>query len=123
MLAFGSRSERAIPSAEIDVGGQNFDAVRPRIAHQLGRLVKTHRLAVEDGGAEHVGIAAFDPGRGIDQERKARGMAFRESVFAKALDLLETTFGKSELIAAADHAVDEFVFEEMNGAVVAEGRH
>ena len=27
------------------------------------------------------------------------------------------------LIAAADHAVDELVFEEMNRAVVAEGRH
>ena len=50
-------------------------------------------------------------------------MTFREAVFAKALDLLEAAFGKGALIAAAHHAVDEFVFEEMNRAVVAEGRH
>src|SRR6202047_4593797 len=50
-------------------------------------------------------------------------MAFRKTVFAETLDLLETTFGKSALIAAAHHAEDELVFKEMNRPVVAEGCH
>ncbi len=71
--------------AEIDVGGADFDAVRARVAHQLRRLIKAHRLAVEDGGAEHVRIAAFDPRRGVNQKRKARRMAFGKAVFAETL--------------------------------------
>ena len=94
-----------------------------RIAHQLRRLIKTHRLAVEDGGAEHVRIVAFDPGRGIDEQREARRMAFGKAVFAEAFDLAEAVLGKFAVIAALRHAVDEFVAEQMDGAVVAEGRH
>src|SRR5580704_16167905 len=86
----GGGLQRAIPIAEIDIGGTDLDAVLARIAHELGRLVKAHRLAVEDGGAENVRITAFDPGRGIDQERKARRVAFGKTVFAEAFDLAET---------------------------------
>src|SRR6476661_7428552 len=95
----GNRLQRAIPIAEIDVDGADLDAVRPRIAHELRRLIKAHRLAVEDGGAEHVRVAAFDPGRGIDQERKARRMAFGKAVFAEALDLAEAVFGEAAVVA------------------------
>ena len=72
-----------------------------RIAHQLRRLIEAHRLAVEDGGAEHVRIVAFDPGRGIDEERKARRVAFGKAVFAEAFDLAEAVFGEVAVVAAA----------------------
>ena len=94
-----------------------------RVAHELGRLIEAHRLAVEDGGAEHVRIMALDPGRGVDEQREACGVAFRKAVFAEALDLSEAVFGESAIVSAANHAVDEFVAEEMDIAVVAEGRH
>src|SRR5260370_29164051 len=73
-----SRLQRAIPIAEIDVDGTDLHVVLARIAHQLRRLIKTHWLAVENGGAEHVRIAAFDERRGIDKKRKARRVTFRK---------------------------------------------
>ena len=94
-----------------------------RIAHELRRLVKAHRLAVEDGSAEHVRIMAFDPRRSVDQKREARRVTFGKAVFAKTLDLVKAAFGKSAFITAAHHAVDEFVLKAMNGAVVTKGRH
>src|SRR5579862_5577451 len=39
--------ERAVPRAEIDIDAPHFDAVLTRIAHELGRLIEAHRLAVE----------------------------------------------------------------------------
>ena len=94
-LRGNERFERAIPGAEIDVGGADFDAVRARVAHELRRLIKTHRLAVEDGGAEHVRIAAFDPRRGVNQQRKARRVAFGKTVFAETFDLAEAMLGEA----------------------------
>src|SRR5262249_15543646 len=94
-----------------------------RIAHELGRLVETHRLAVEDGGAENVRIMALDPGRGVDEQGKARRVTFGKAVFAETFDLVETAFGEIAPIPAACHALGELPFEEMDGAVMAEGRH
>ena len=48
--------QRAIPVAVVDVDRAQLDAVLARVAHELGRLVEAHRLAVEDRGAEHVRI-------------------------------------------------------------------
>ena len=62
--------------------------------------VKAHRLAVEQRRREHVRVTAFHPGRGIDEDREARGMAFRKAVIAEALDLLEAALGEIALVAA-----------------------
>src|SRR5689334_1843333 len=109
--AYGAcgRLQRAIPIAVIDVDGADLDAVLARIAHQLCRLIKPHRLAIEDGGAEHIRITAFDVGRGINQKRKTRRMTFGKTIFAEAFDLAETILGKIAVIAASHHAVDEFI--------------
>jgi hypothetical protein len=40
------------------------------------------------------GIARLEPGGGIDQQRKARRVAFGKAVFAKALDLAEAALGE-----------------------------
>src|SRR5258705_12186459 len=94
-----------------------------RVANELSRLVEAHRLAVEDGGAEDVRIVTLDPGRGVDQKRKARGVAFGKAVFAEAFDLAEAALGEVARIAAPGHPADELVAEEMHIAVVAKGRH
>ena len=76
-------------SEQIDVDRPHLDAMLLRVAHELRRRIKAHRLAVEQRRGEHIGVMAFDPGRGIDQDREARGVAFGKAVFAEALDLLE----------------------------------
>jgi len=38
-----------------------FDAVAPRVLHQLGGRIKTHRLAVEQRGAERRRPVALQP--------------------------------------------------------------
>jgi hypothetical protein len=65
----------------------------------------------------------LDPGRDIDQQREARGVAFGKAVFAEALDLLEAALGEIALVAARDHALDHLVAELADGADIAEGRH
>ena len=50
-------------------------------------------------------------------------MAFGKAVFAEALDLAEAAFGEVAIVAAAGHAVDELLAEQMHVAVMAEGRH
>src|SRR5215469_17903009 len=66
----GGWLQGAIPVAVIDVDGADLDAVLARIANELRRLIKAHRLTVEDGGAEHIRVPAFDEGRSINQKRK-----------------------------------------------------
>ena len=65
-----------------------------RIAHNFGRRIKSHRLGIEQGRGKRGGMMLFDPGRNIDQQRKAGGMAFGKTVRAEAFDLLETGFGE-----------------------------
>ena len=57
----------------------------------------------------------FDPGRDVDEMRKARGVALGESIGAEPLNLIEAPFGKLAVIAAIGHAFDHLLFE---GALV-----
>ena len=66
---------------------------------------------------------ALKPGRDVDQQREAGGVGFGEAVFAEALDLLEAAFGEVLLVAALDHAVDEFLAEILDLAAAPEGGH
>ena len=109
--------------AEIDVGRAYLDAVLTRIADDLRRRVKPHRLRVEQGAGEDIGVKAFDPGRDIDEQRKARGMAFRKAVSAEPLDLVEAAGREVACVAVRHHAGDEFVAEQVDLAVALEGRH
>ena len=93
------------------------------VADNLGRLVEAHRLAVEQGRAEDLGVMALQPGRGVGQEGKAGGVAFREAVGAEALQLGEGLFGELDRIAALDHAADQLVLEVADPARELEGGH
>src|SRR4051812_21914752 len=50
-------------------------------------------------------------------------MAFRETVAAESLDLIETVFGKFRSVAATDHIADHLGLEFAYGADMAERRH
>ena len=117
------RLQRAVPVAGVDVGVAHLDAVLAGVAHELGRLVEAHRLAVEQRGAEDLRVVPLDPGRDVDEQREARRVALGEAVLAEALDLAEAALGELARVAVADHAVDELLAEGVDGAHVAEGGH
>ena len=115
--------ERAVPVAGIDVGRPHLDAMFLRVAHELGRRIEAHRLGVEQGGGEDLGVVVLHPRGVVDQDGEARGVALREAVFAEAFDLLEAAFGEFALVAVADHAFDEVALELVDRAGPAERRH
>ena len=95
-----------------------------RVAHDLGRGVKSHRLGIEQRRGEGRRMMAFDPGRDIDQQREAGGMAFGKAVFAEAFDLLEAGFGEIPVIAARRSCRSTNLSSKVaDGADMAEGRH
>jgi hypothetical protein len=107
----------------VHVDRAHRDTVLARVAHDLRRRVEAHRLAVEQGGGEDVGVVALHPARDVDEIGEARRVAFREAVFAEALDLLETACGEFARIAARAHAADELVAEFVDRAGALERRH
>ena len=121
--ARGPCSSVRVPVRMIDIDRAHLDAVLAHVAHDLRRRVESHRLRVEQGRGEHVRITALEPGRGIDEQREARGMAFREAVFAEALDLAEAALGEVARIVPCDHAFDHLGLERADGAGALEGRH
>src|SRR5665811_1245142 len=50
-------------------------------------------------------------------------VAFREAVFAKALDLVEAELGEVARVAVRQHAVDHLALETADGADALEGGH
>ena len=66
---------------------------------------------------------AFQPGRDIDQKRKAGGVRFGKAVFAEALDLFEAAAGKFLVVAAPGHAAHQPVAKAIDNAAMPEGGH
>jgi len=93
------------------------------IAHQLRRRIKTHGLGVQDGGAEDIRIISLQPTGGIDEQCEGGRMAFRKTIFAKALNLPEAALGEVGIVTIADHAINHLLLEGMDGADPTEGRH
>jgi hypothetical protein len=58
---------------------------RTDVVHELAGGVEAQGLAVEHGGQEGGRLVALEPAAGVDQQRKAGGVAFGEAVFAEAL--------------------------------------
>src|SRR3954454_16665562 len=104
------RLQRAIPIRKIHIGRPHLDAMLLRIAYDLSRRVKTHWLAVEQRGREHVRIAAFNPSGRVDKIGETRGMAFGKTVTAESLDLFSTSHGEFRVITAAVHSADKLLF-------------
>ena len=111
------------PVRAVDVGAPQLDPVLDGITNDLRRRVKPHRLAVEQGAGEDVGVVALHPARGIDQQRERGGVAFRKTVIAKPLDLGEAALGEIVRISIFLHAAQKPVLEGMDGAIAAERGH
>ncbi len=107
----------------VDIHRTHLDAVLADIAHDLRRRVEAHGLRVDQRRCKGIRIAALEPGRGIDEEREARRMAFRKAVFAEAFDLAETAFGEVAGIAVCFHSLDQLVSERADRTGALEGRH
>ena len=121
--ANGRPLQRAIPFAVVDADRAHLHAMLFRVPHQLRRGVEAHGLAVQQGGAEHRRVVAFQPGAGIGDQREAGGMAFGKAIGAKALDLREGAGGEFRLIAMRHHAGDQLVAEMGDAAGHLEGGH
>ena len=70
-----------------------------------------HNISVllKKGRPEHVGIMTLKPGRGIDQEGKARSVAFRETVFSEAFEFLaEAALGEIARIISRNRSLRSF---------------
>ena len=106
-----------------DIGGTHGDAAAAGLGDKLRGRIEPHRLGVQKGADEDIGIMPLDPGRDIDKQGKAGGMRFRKAIGAEPLDLTETPFGKVRLIAPRDHAADHLVVEFCDIAMFLEGRH
>ncbi len=115
--------QRIVPMAMVDVDGTDLDLMLLGIAHDLGRSIEAHRLAVQQGTGKRRRVPAFDVAGDIDQPRKAGRVAFGKPVGAKALDLLEAAPGEVRIIAAFDHPPDHAVLIGVQGAVTAKGAH
>src|SRR3954466_2045389 len=68
-------------------------------------------------------MMAFQPGRDIDQQRKAGRMRFRKAVFAEAEDLPVEGIGEFGGVAVALHALLELVLELLEAAAAPPGSH
>ena len=115
--------ERAIPTRGIGADGSDLDAVVARVADDLGRRIKAHRLRVQERRAEHIRMPAFEPGRGVGDQGERGCVAFRKSVRAEAFQLLEGLLGEIRRVAARHHAIDQLGLEGRDPARVFEGRH
>ncbi len=118
-----ARLQRAVPVAVVDIDRQHRDPVLARVADDLRRGVEPHRLRVEQRAGGHLRADAFDPGRDIDEEREAGSVALREAIGAEPLDLAEAALGEIAVVVVGDHALDEFLAEQMDFAVALERRH
>ncbi len=94
-----------------------------RVADELSGLVEAHRLAVEHGGAEHVGMVTFDPRRNVDQLGEAHRVALGKTIGAETLDLAKATLGELRIISARGHALHELGAIDAHVAIVPEGGH
>ena len=94
-----------------------------RVAHQLGRRIKAHRLAVDEGRAKCRRFVVLEPGGGIDQQREAGGVRFRKAVFAEPQYLIEYLMRETLGIAPLAHAVDQLALERLQAALALPGRH
>ena len=120
---FRTRLERCIPLRVVDVDWPHLHAMLAHIAHNLGRRIESHGLRVEQSSCKHIRITALEPGRGINQEREARSMAFRKAIFAEPLDLTEAALGEFARIIPLDHSLDHLGLESADGPRALERRH
>ncbi len=106
-----------------DIRRQHRDAAPSGLVHQLCRLIKAHRLAVEQPGDEGGRLMALEPAGDIGQQRKRGGVGFRETVFAEAEHLPVDLLGELGRVAVFAHAAEQSLAEGLEAALALPGRH
>jgi hypothetical protein len=66
---------------------------------------------------------ALEPAAHVHKQGEAGGVAFGETVFAKAFDLLEQAVGKFLRVAVGDHGADQAVVEMVHATLALPGGH
>jgi hypothetical protein len=97
--------------------------MRAGISDELRGSIEAHRLAVEQRAGESGGVVAFHPARHIGQPAKGLCVAFREAIFAEALDLRKAALSEIKHIAVLDHALDKLALMGLDLAVLTEAGH
>lgn len=115
------RLQGAVPSRSIDTNRPDFDTVIAGTADDLRDGIKAHRLPVDEGRTEGIGIVAFHVVGGIGDERERSCVRLWKAVRAKPFQLAERLFVKFGRVAVLDHAGDEFVLELADTASELEG--
>src|SRR5579862_4290775 len=90
----GSALQRAVPIRVVDVDLPHLRSMFARVAHQLRGRVEAERLGIEHRGEEDVGITAFHPAGGVDEQCETRRVALGKTIFAEPLDLPEAALGE-----------------------------
>ena len=103
------RLQRAIEVRGIHADRPGINAMVARIADDLRRCVKTHRLRIEKRGTKDIRVMAFEPGRGIGDQREGGRVAFRKTIAAKPLQLPKRLLSICALVAMSNHAGDALV--------------
>jgi hypothetical protein len=88
-----------------------------RVLYKLGGRIEAHRLAVEHRAQERGGLVALEPAACVDEEREARRVTLRKTVFAEALNLREDRLGELPVITALQHAFDDAVVVVLQSAL------
>ena len=92
-------------------------------ADELGRGVKTHRLAVQKRRRERGRVVTFQPGRHVDQKRETGRVRFGETVVAKTADLAKHRFGIRWREPGRAHPFDQLHAELLDQARPSPGPH
>ena len=112
-----------VPVAVLHVDGQHGHGVATGVLYELRGRVEAHRQTVEQAAVEGGGVVAFQPGGNVHQQCETGRVRLRKAIFAEALDLTEHPLGKVPVVAAGQHAVDEFLLEMLKTAASLPGGH
>ena len=107
----------------INIWRAHLDTVICGIAHQLCGCVKPHGLRIQQRRTERVRVVTLKPAGHVNQLRKACRVAFRETIFTKAFDLIKTAPREVFFVTARHHPPDHLVLQQFNCATGSECRH
>lgn len=121
--ALGIRLQRAVPFTVADIHRPYLDALAPRLLQQLVGAVEAHGPAVDQGAGENRRFMALQPAAGIAQQGKAGGMRLWKTIAAEAFDLFENALGECQLVAIAQHALQQALAVRFQTAMAFPGGH
>ena len=81
--------DRTIPITKVHIHWQHMHAVCFRVGDQLSRLIKTHRLAIDQRRTKRGRIVSLEPTRNVNQFGKTSRVRLWKTILTKTADLPE----------------------------------